>query len=313
MALSIGLLMLLATGDAAGSGGGAISREEIAIRDPFILPVKEEGVYYMYGTNPAPGTKPFLCYRSKDLETWEGPLPVFAPPEGFWAQRDFWAPEVHRWEGRYYMFATFARENNAARATHICAADSPRGPFVPIGDAPQTPTDWLCLDGTLFVDDDDNPWMVFCHEWLQITDGAMKAVRLSRDLARAQGEPILLFHASEAPWVAAKKDKVTDGPWLHRSRTGRLLMLWSSFGDDGKYKVGLARSRSGKIEGPWEQQAEPVFEGCGGHPMLFRTFDGRLMMSLHAPNRHPSRPTFFPMADDGDTLRIIQIENAPGK
>ncbi|HNR32553.1 MAG TPA: glycoside hydrolase family 43 protein [Candidatus Hydrogenedentes bacterium] len=305
MAWNIGLLMLLATGEATGAVGGSVPREAIAIRDPFILLVPEEGLYYMYGTRPKWGAEPFLCYTSKDLETWQGPIPVFEAPEGFWADRDFWAPEVHRWKGRYYLFATFARENSSARATHICVADAPRGPFVPIGNTPQTPKDWLCLDGTLFVDDAGDPWMVFCHEWLQVTDGEIQAMRLSEDLSRAEGEPILLFRASEAPWVAPKKDKVTDGPWLYRSKSGRLLMLWSSFGEDGKYKVGLARSRSGRIEGPWEQQAEPVFDGCGGHAMLFHTFDGLLMMSLHAPNAHPSRPTFFPMRDEGDTLRII--------
>jgi len=86
------------------------------------------------------------------------------------------------------------------------------------------------LDGTLYVED-DRPWMVFCHEWVQIDDGTMNAVRLSEDLAKPLGEPILLFRASEAPWCRPIRPGkyVTDGPCFHRLENGRLVMLWSSF------------------------------------------------------------------------------------
>jgi hypothetical protein len=83
-------------------------------------------------------------------------------------------------------------------------------------------------------------------------------------------------------------------------------MIWSSFGKDGKYKVGLARSASGMLEGPWEQQEKLLYTDDGGHGMLFRAFDGKLMMSLHTPNSHPSRPAFIPMRDEGDTLVMEQ-------
>ena len=284
--------------------GNELGCPDIAVRDPFVLPVKEEGLYYLYGTCPTFGEKPFLCYTSKDLKIWNGPVPVLDLPEEFWANRDYWAPEVHVWKGRYYLFATYAANKGKVRRTHLCAADTPRGPFRPIGEGPQTPQGWMCLDGTLFVDDAGAPWLVFCHEWVQVQDGEICAVRLSEDLSKAVGEPRLLFKASAAPWVVDKKDKVTDGPFLYRSKTGKLLMIWSSFSKDGKYKVGLARSTSGKLEGPWEQRAEPIYNDDGGHAMLFKTFDGKLMMSLHTPNHHPSHPAFIPMRDEGDTIVV---------
>jgi len=282
--------------------GDSLRCADIAVRDPFVLPMKKDGLYYLYGTCPTFGQKPFLCYTSKDLNTWSGPISILDLPENFWANRDYWAPEVHPWKGRYYLFATYAAHEGKIRRTHICAADSPLGPFRPIGDRPQTPAGWMCLDGTLFVDDEGAPWMVFCHEWVQVQNGEICAVRLSDDLSKAEGEPKLLFKASAAPWVRDKKDKITDGPFLHRSGSGKLLMVWSSFGKDNQYKVGLARSTSGKLEGPWEQQAKPLYESDGGHAMLFKTFDGQLMMALHTPNHHPSRPVFIPIRDNGDTL-----------
>ena len=79
-------------------------------------------------------------------------------------------------------------------------------------------------------------------------------------------------------------------------------MIWSSFGVND-YSVGIAESVSGKIAGPWKQQERPLFTGDGGHGMIFRTFDGRLMLSLHKPNNDPDeRAGFYELKDTGDSL-----------
>jgi hypothetical protein len=83
-------------------------------------------------------------------------------------------------------------------------------------------------------------------------------------------------------------------------------MPWSSFSPTG-YTVGLAISDSGKLAGPWRQQAEPIFAENGGHSMLFTTFEGQLMMALHSPNEGPEqRIHLFEMEDNGETLRIVR-------
>ncbi|MEN8255283.1 MAG: glycoside hydrolase family 43 protein, partial [Verrucomicrobiota bacterium] len=279
-------------------------RDEIKIRDPFILPLKEEGKYYLYGTTDkhpwsgSPGVG-FNTYTSEDLADWDGPFEVFTPPEGFWGKYNFWAPEVHLHKGRYYMFASF-KADGVSRGTQILVADSPLGPFVPHSDGPVTPKEWWCLDGTLFVDDAGDPWMVFCYEWTQVNDGQMCAVKLTPELDAEVGEPGLLFTASEARWSVPLPDKdhdcfVTDGPYLYRAKNGELLMLWSTHGKDG-YAMGVARSSSGKLFGPWAQEPEPLYPKDGGHGMFFRTFDGQLMVTLHYPNDEPNeRPFFLPV------------------
>ena len=104
---------------------------------------------------------------------------------------------------------------------------------------------------------------------------------------------------------------VTDAPWLHRSRTGKLLMIWSSFGRGG-YMVGIAESTSGKLAGPWVQQATPLYGDGGGHGMLFRRFDGQLMMVLHKPNDGGrERAHLFEIDDLGHTLRVRAPFPAP--
>lgn len=285
---------------------------EIHIRDPFVLPIPSEQTYYLYGTVGAQAWTANAThidhYTSRDLENWEGPFTSFLPPAGFWADRNFWAPEVHLYRDRYYMFASF-KSADARRGTQILAAESAQGAFLPISDAPVTPRDWECLDGTLYVDANDQPWIVFCHEWVQVGDGEVCALRLSEDLRSAVGEPHLLFHASEAAWAHQINSKgrigyVTDGPFLHRLANGALIMLWSSFGAGG-YTVGVARSESGDILGRWQQLPDPLYAGDGGHCMVFRSFDGQLWLTYHRPNDNPhERPQFVALQESASTLQL---------
>ena len=122
----------------------SLTTADIQLRDPFVLPVEEERTYYLFGSTDAdiwrgPGTG-FDCYRSSDLTTWEGPYPAFRPGPDFWARTNFWAPEVHRYRGRYYMLATF-KADGVRRGTQVLVADAPTGPFEPHSDGPLTPRD----------------------------------------------------------------------------------------------------------------------------------------------------------------------------
>lgn len=272
------------------------------LRDPFVL--VDGGRYYLYGSrcgeNFANETNGLDVFIGSDLENWEGPHEVFTPPAGFWSDRDFWAPEVHRYAGAYYMFASFKSETRA-RGTQILKADTPEGPFRPISGGPVTPEGWECLDGTLYVDGTGTPYMVFCHEWVQIGDGTICAMPLSADLTRPAGEPRVLFSASQAPWIRplpwrdGKDGWVTDGPFLYKTPDGDLLMLWSSMGAGG-YTLATARSDNGDISGNWSQDPEPVFHADGGHGMVFEGLDGQRYLTLHTPNAGPKeRPAFLPV------------------
>ena len=272
----------------------------VNIRDPFV--VLHEETYYLYGTRgptcwgPASG---FDVYTSRDLEEWEGPFPCFENDGTFWADRNYWAPEVHPWQGKWYMFASFKSETRH-RGTAVLQADTPEGPFRPWSEGPVTPGTWECLDGTFYADGEGKPWMVFCHEWVQAGDGEIWALPLNGDLRAPAGEPTLLFRASEASWAkrvrhsSGKEGYVTDGPFLWKARDGRLLCLWSSLSETG-YTQGLAVSDTGRVDSHFSQ-LPPLFERDGGHGMLFRTKDGRLMLTLHHPNEHlKERPCFLPV------------------
>lgn len=294
---------------------------ETRLRDPFILPDEATGTYYLVTSSfpiPGPARHGVSVLTSKDLQTWKGPYPIFRIEPDFWAQGAVWAPEMHRYRGRFYLFATMNSPEKLAeepwpdwpaktkRGTQILVADSPLGPFAPFANRAHTDPNLMTLDGTLWVED-DIPYMVYCHEWVQTKDGTIDLVRLTDDLSAVAGDPVTLFKASDAPWTPVGRNSyVTDGPCLYRTKTGRLLMIWSSFTASG-YTTGIAFSQSGNVQGPWTHQSEPLFADDGGHGCIFHTFDGALMLVLHSPNSGGrERARLFELEDTGRTLRIKQ-------
>ena len=262
-----------------------------------------------------------VAWKSRDLKTWEGPIRVFEVPHDNWITGGVWAPEVHKYKNKYYLFATLnsdvrwkgQKSGHPAynhRATQIFWSKSPEGPFLPFeSKQPHTPLDEMCLDGTLWVEN-GTPYMIYCHEWVQIADGGMELVQLKSDLSAPVGSSLTLFNASAADWSTGSVHKsplptsyVTDGCFLYRTKNGKLLMIWSSF-MNSEYAIGIAESTTGKVSGPWKQQPEPLFTKNGGHGMIFETFDGHLCITFHGPNS-PSgaeRAHIYELEDTGDTL-----------
>ncbi len=292
---------------------------ELRIRDPFILPDPDTQTYYLCTSlrpsedSPRHGVG---VYTSKDLATWEGPTTVFETPPDFWAQGPIWAPEMHAYRGRYYLFLTFSTDELLGeakadwpplvkRGTQVLVSDSPLGPFRPFSNRSHTSEEQMALDGTLWVEE-GVPYMVYCHEWVQVGDGAIDCVRLRDDLSGTVGDAFTLFRGSDAPRTRPGQDRyVTDGPFLYRGRTGQLFMLWSTFGWRG-YTTLVAISESGTIFGPWRQLPRPLFAEDGGHAMIFYTFDGVPMVALHHPNRSPhERMLLFELEDEGDGLALV--------
>ncbi len=300
---------------------------DLRIRDPFIVPDEATQTYYLVASLPAgnAGRPAVGLYASTDLKTWTGPTIVFETPADFWAQGPIWAPELHRYKGKYYLFLTFNTDEPlpegaprpegelpswwskfVKRGSQVLVADSLLGPYRPFRNAAHTPPELMILDGTLWVED-GVPYMIYCHEWVQIRDGTIDLVRLTPDLSAVEGEPITLFKGSDAAWTRPGMERyVTDGPFIYRMPSGKLLMLWATLGWRG-YTQMMAISDSGRIHGPWRQHPRPLFMDDGGHGMIFHRFDGMPMLTLHHPNHPPhERPLIFELEPDGDAFAIVR-------
>jgi GH43 family beta-xylosidase len=278
---------------------------QINIRDPFVL--FENGKYYMYGTrgkNFGQKTGGFDVFVSNDLENWSDPIECFNSEKYNMNSNVNWAPEVHIYKDKYYMFATFTKPNGL-RGTYILKSDSPLGEFKPHSFGAVTPEDWECLDGTLYVSKNGTPFIVFCHEHTQIIDGTICYAELNEDLTETVGEVTTLFSASSPNWADKKPDGehyVTDGPFMYRSKTDKLFMLWSTF-IKGQYAECLVNFPDGELNTNFVH-LEPLIDDDGGHGMIFKD-DENIYLTFHSPNKSLyERPKFVKIKDSGDCLEI---------
>lgn len=305
--------------------GKNIPLDSIRLSDPCVLADAKTAMYYMTGTGG-------LLWKSKDLKLWDGPFRVTKTDPRSWMgpKPMIWAAELHAYKGKYYYFATFTNRDVKIdtvkgnvierRASHVLVSDQPDGPYVPMRDPTYLPANKPTLDGTFWVDKDGKPYMIYCYEWLQNWNGTIEKIELKPDLSGSVGIGKVLFRASDSPWSREKDEngrdrpnKVTDGPYVFRTQTGHLGMIWTSWVYD-VYTQGVAYSKSGTLDGPWVQEKEPITPPNFGHGMLFRTLQGKLLMAVHSHQningKYRRIPHLFEIDDLGDKL-IVRGPYAP--
>lgn len=298
-----------------------VTIDSMSMSDPYIFPDKKTNTYYLTSSGGS-------IYKSKDLKTWAGPYGAI-DVRGTWMEGLMFvaAAEIHEINGKYYYAATWTdrkelvdviprRYNVYRNQTQILVSDKPEGPykhFNPDPDYDYLYHNWDVIDGTIWYEN-GIPYFVFVHEWTQLIDGTIEYVKLSPDLSERISEPVCLFRASEAPWALEMVGNgemtfgmklpgwVTDGPELFRTKTGKLGMLWASWGAH-RYLQGVAYSESGTIDGPWIQDEKPLKDDNSGHGMMFTTFEGkRLLVIHHSEGDGPRKPQLYEIDDSGDKL-----------
>ena len=300
--------------------------EELSMSDPYILADEATKTYYLTSSGGR-------MYKSTDLKMWTGPYNVI-DIKGLWLERAGFAAaaEVHKIGPWYYYAGTWSdhsdliqqvprRYNVPHNQTYLLRSDKPDGPFTDFAVTPgydYQPHDWDCIDGTLY-EEDGKVYMIFVHEWTQLIDGTMDYIELSPDLSyTVSPHPVTMFRASELPCCGEMNSLgeatfglkmpgwVTDGPQMFRTQTGRLGMLWSTWGKE-RYLQAVCYSESGKISGPWVQEPEPFLANNSGHGMLFRTFEGKLLYVVHhVEGDGPRKPQFWEVDDSGDKLVLLK-------
>lgn len=308
--------------------------EPLFVRDPFILKVGD--LYYSYLNYK---NRYWVAYQSRDLVHWSDFTVVMDPedqPPAFDAETDLWAPEVHEYHGKYYMFATYRRKGekphengHCYRGCCILRADEPMGKFQLITKGLVVPQNrmlvdgkwvedgmnsWSCIDATLYVDEHDDPWIVFSHEWVSTPHGGyFCAARLNRDLTDVEGEVHTLFNSYDG---YRSDHEITDACYLYRTKDGELLLLWSN--DTHKphcvgYCVRIARSKSGNILGPWTHDEGYLYDQSfddmyamfdGGHPCITYDPDGKMLLCIHTPATHHESDHLIPIKEENNTLMI---------
>ncbi|HEX8609112.1 MAG TPA: glycoside hydrolase family 43 protein, partial [Pedobacter sp.] len=240
------------------------------------------GTYYMYGTSSDKG---FQAYVSKDLKRWSAPagLPesmVLKKGEAF-GTKGFWAPQVFKHKGLYYMAYT------ADEQIAIATSTSPLGPF--------KQKVLKALSGTgkqidPFVYFDASGKVYLYHVKLQ-NGNRIFVTQMKRDLSDVIPGTEKECIVGNEPWENTEKTSwpVTEGPTVVKH--GDLYYLIYSANDfrSKDYAVGYATSKS--AVGPWEKYlGNPIisrkklgFNGSG-HGDLFKDKSGNLQYVLHVHN-----------------------------
>lgn len=89
---------------------GNVKLADLHWRDMCIYPDPLTKTYYMVG----PGWRGVRLYTSKDLLNWFGPQLIYTAPKDVWGDIpivSIWAPELHAYRGKYYLFLTFDTKN----------------------------------------------------------------------------------------------------------------------------------------------------------------------------------------------------------
>ncbi|MBQ0031654.1 MAG: family 43 glycosylhydrolase [bacterium] len=299
---------------AASCLGHAMGVDDFRIRDPYVF--VDGGKYYLYESKPWFGGREVKVRTSSDLVNWTEPSIALVLPEDVPCTA-IWAPEVHKYSGKYYLFVTIterkgsrqvvamgpaANENFLVpRGTWGFVSETPLGPFNPLKRGPLPPAELMTLDGTLLVEN-GQPYLVYCHEWCQMGSGTIEFARLKDDLTGLAESPRVLLTADTTVLGAGH---VTDGCYFYRSsRSGVLHMIWSNFVKGHGYCVLTRRSVSGRLVGPWEND-EILFGENGGHGMIFTGLDGILRLTIHQPNENEKeRMKMYVLKELGGRLSI---------
>lgn len=261
----------------------ATLKKDILLADPTIF--FDDGTYYLYGTvsgSYEATAAGFPVYTSTDLKNWEGPVGAtdgFAlKPEHAFGERGFWAPQVFKHKGKYYMAYT-ANENIA-----IAMSDSPLGPFKnEAKKAYDAPTKQI--DPFIFFDDDGKIYLYY----VRVNKGNTLCVaELSDDLMRIQSENRTVCLSGDQPWenTEGKKNTITEGPTMIKHDGIYYLIYSANDFRNPDYCVGYATSKS--PTGPWKKaEVNPVIhrsvigENGTGHGDLIQGKDGKYLYVLH--------------------------------
>ena len=269
-------------------------REVRNIGDPFIL---REGEYHLFATGETAG---FLTWSSGDLVHFERSR---AMKKTAWASKDYWAPEVYAWQGRYVMFFTARRQEDASLRIGIAVSDHPEGPYEdPLG-GPLFDFGYAAIDATMFTDDAGTPYLVYSRDCSEnIVNGRHEShlygVRLADDLMSTVGQPVLLTQPDQF-WETLSGDyRWNEGPSVIRHEGKYYLFYSANYYASREYAVGVAVADSPL--GPYrKQENNPILRWVGsdenvlvsgpGHNSFFTVGDE--LFSAYHTHTFPDRPS----------------------
>ena len=262
----------------------------VNIGDPVVL---DEGDHYvMYCSDY--DVEGVLCRTSTDLANWEI-ASMALDGKDTWSKLSFWAPEVLKYKGKYYMHYTGRRTSDRQLRIGVAVADKPEGPFVDAHNGPMFDFGYACIDGHVFIDDDDQAYLYYSRDCSNNPIGDYKvsqiyAVKLSEDLLNVISDPVLITTPDKPYDMLSAYDRMwNEGPYVMKHEGEYYLTYSANFYASKDYCICLAKAKHPL--GPFvkDDKNNPIvrhgkegedFSGPG-HNYFFKDHDGNLKISFH--------------------------------
>ena len=268
---------------------------DVAFGDPYVLYDDDTEQYYMYGTGG--GAKDgFAAYSSKNLVDWESEGQVYRGNTGdTWGIGAFWAPEVYKRNGRFYMFYSAQWRDNPGNELEnfkigVAVSDKPTGPFVDMTDQPLFDPGYPIIDANVYFADNGKVYLYYsrcCYKhpvasevadwarsrkWFdEIEESWVYGIELAPDFSGIIGEPVLLLRPplkmddAQAEWESRSvtsreiNRRWTEGSFTFRHGDTYYMMYSANHFAGENYAVGYATAKHPL--GPYTKAANnPVLE-----------------------------------------------------
>ena len=258
----------------------------IHLADPCVFADKD--TYYLTGTST--DNRSFDLYTSSDLKNWQYKGKLYeANGDIYQGASCFWAPEVRKYEGRYYLTFSCLSPKYPVFITTLAVSDRPDGGYRDLY-VPWIDPKYSAIDCDIFVDSSGAPYLYYSHNFNRdgVATGQIFAVKMKRDLSAMEGEPRLISEASQ-DWerVNWQENRCNEGPWVI-SHKGKYLMTYSA-NDTGYGNYGIGVSQADSPLDPWHKyQDNPMLttnlqQGVSspGHNSIVEGHDGHLYIVYH--------------------------------
>ncbi|RSK48578.1 alpha-N-arabinofuranosidase [Hymenobacter rigui] len=249
--------------------------------DPWVI--RHDGYYYYTNTTG----RNLTLWKTRALSAvHQAPaVVVWTPPAAGPASAELWAPELHRLDGKWYLYYTAtdkAHPGDNARYVFVlenAAADPTTGTWTDKG---RLNTHYTGLDGSVFEHGGKRYFLYSAYVGAQ---SVLAIAPLLNPWTLEPGKEAVIARPTRG-WEKGGGRQILEGPEFLRGRKGQLLVVYSASACwDDNYCLGMLTAPPGADllqPGSWSKASEPVFKPSArngvwgtGHNCFTTSPDGR--------------------------------------
>jgi GH43 family beta-xylosidase len=282
-------LLGLAAAACLGPQGAALAETPTTFTNPVLPGVEagdpwviwHEGRYYLTATFDPEGG--LWVYSSARLSDWRQAekRKVWTPEPGGPRSKMIWAPELHRLDGRWYLYYTASDGIDAHHRHYVLEADHPMGPFVDRGRV-HAEHERYAIDGSVLRLQDGRLFWMFADDglWIAPMSSPTRAVGPGVRIVRGEHDWERGWHKVDGRWQPQDRNYWIEAPQALQ-RNGRDFVVYSAGHTAAVYYLGLLELTGKDPLDPksWTKHPRPVFGPSDkvfapGHNSFTRSPDG---------------------------------------